>query len=137
MNLPTIYIGMALTHATAAFRERFGTLLPQRITERGFQVTRYMGLTDGTARDVYVHDMEAVRSADYMLAICDSPSLGLGMEIAERINVQKPLLVAWKQGEVLSRMLSGAIGAHHIPYCVYRDLDDIVRELVRQRLKER
>ncbi len=130
MDLPTLYIGMALTHATHAFREKFGTELPKRASQKGFQVLRFVGLTEGAAPDVYRTDMRAVETADYMLAVCDTPSIGLGMEITHRINTRRPLLVSWKRGDVITRMLTGAIVEHSIPRVAYGDLDDIVRALV-------
>jgi hypothetical protein len=70
-----------------------------------------------------------------MLAVCDVPSIGLGMEIMERIHTGKPLLIAWKRGNVVTRMLTGAVIVHKIPYVAFDDLDDIVRGVVDVRLR--
>lgn len=127
MNNPSIYIGMSLTHATHQFREKFGILLPRSLEKIGFSVLPFVGLTDGTSEDVYATDTARVRDADYMLAVCDMPSIGLGMEIAERIAAHKPLIVAWKRSTIISRMVTGAVLRHKLPTCAYNDLDDIVR----------
>ena len=127
MNNPSIYIGMSLTHATHQFREKFGVQLPCLLERGGFSVIPFVGLTDGTAEDVYALDTLRVRDADFMLAVCDMPSIGLGMEIVERIVTGKPLIVAWKRGTIISRMVTGAIVKHGLKTCAYNDIDDIVR----------
>lgn len=127
MNNPSIYIGMSLTHATHQFREQFGTQLPRLLTRAEFEVVPFVGLTDGTSQDVYDTDIERVATADYMLALCDMPSIGLGMELQTRIMTGMPLVVAWKRGTVISRMVTGAVVRHGLKICAYDDISDIVR----------
>lgn len=130
MNNPSIYIGLSLTHATHQFREKFGIQLPRILTTKGFTALPFVELTDGTSEEVYVTDTARVRDADYMLAVCDMPSIGLGMEIAERIIAGKPLVVAWKRGTIVSRMVTGAVVRHGLKTCACNDIDDIVRTCV-------
>ena len=127
MNHPSIYVGMPLTHATHQFREKFGVQLPRVLERAGFSVIPFVGLTDGTAEDVYALDTLRARDADFMLAICDMPSIGLGIELAERLSARKPLVIAWKRGTIISRMVTGAVVNHGIRPCAYTDIDDIVR----------
>lgn len=127
MNNPSIYIGLSLTHATQQFREKFGIQLPRKLECVGFTPLPFVGLTHGTSEDVYFTDTAHVRNADYMLAICDMPSIGLGMELAERVALGKPLVVAWKRGTIISRMVTGAVLRYKLYTCAYNDLDDIVR----------
>ena len=135
MNNPSIYIGLSLTHATHQFREKFGKELPHVLERAGFSVLPFVGLTDGTSEEVYTTDTTRVRDADYMLAVCDMPSLGLGMEIAERIASGKSLIVAWKRGTIISRMVTGAVVRHGLKSCAYHDIDDIVRACVDYRVQ--
>jgi hypothetical protein len=93
MTQPTVYIGIGLTYATQQSCEQWGCTLSPVITHKGFTVSPFLGLTQGTSEEMHAIDTERVFNANWILAICDTPSTSLGMELALRIEERKPLIV--------------------------------------------
>ena len=125
--METIYFAMALTHAPTDFVKMCGGELRKIMRKFGYRTLDFVGLADGTAEDVYLRDMHAVCEADLLVAICDYPSLGLGMEVMARIHAKKPLVLCWRRGTKITRMLIGASVIENIRICQYDTIDDIAR----------
>ncbi len=128
--MKTIYLALALTHAPEEFKKRFDVELRSLLRKSGYELLDFVGLKNGTAEDVYNHDTDCVRTADLMVAICDEPSIGLGMEIKERTTAKKPLLLCWKRGTTITRMVIGAAIVEKCMTCQYDTLEDIMRTVV-------
>lgn len=136
----TIYIGMALTHAPAEFRDVFQValktklrLIPDVDVRDFFWVTR--GEFAGTDTEVYEWDKEQAEQADLFVAILDHPSIGLGMEIMIRAETGKPTLYFGEKGTRVSRMLHGLIEQTKNQLHRYESVDDIV-DVVALKLQE-
>jgi hypothetical protein len=88
-----LYVGCGLTYAPEDFKQKVSELKERLSKIPSVQVLKFLGLVDGTAHDVYIHDIvECVDECDIMVAICDEPSIGLGIEMHEQIGRGKPLL---------------------------------------------
>jgi hypothetical protein len=81
LNKKTLYVGCALTDATEDFKAKVEALKAE--LKKDWHVLDFLGLVDGTAADVYRHDIiENVGACDGFIAITDHPSTGLGWELA-------------------------------------------------------
>ncbi len=125
--MKTVYVGMGLTLAPVEFREDFQNELKtalRRISE--VEVMDFIGLTEGTEVDVYNHDRQSAESADLCVFIADHPSIGLGLEIAFRVEVNKPFVVFAHTEAKVTRMLLGLCEKHQTPLIRYQTVSDIV-----------
>jgi len=104
-----IYLGMALRGTPSWWTDQFQPLVRYELQSLpDVEVTQFVGLKDVDAADIYAHDIEMAKSADFMVALTRFPSLGLGMEIQARIDLHKPTIVFHPQGHKLSGMVLGA-----------------------------
>ena len=60
-----------------------------------------------TPQEVYARDMAWLRQCDAVVAEVTSPSLGVGYEIAEALHLAKPVLCVYREGTVLTKLLTG------------------------------
>lgn len=118
-----IYVGCALNKAPQGFRDFVANFKRELGNEPDVEVLEFIGLVAGTATDVYRHDFAQVRGCDAMLAFCDEPSIGLGMEIREAIHFQKPLLCLHRAETPITRMLIGAQEAGDLAIDTYTETD--------------
>ena len=91
-----IYVGCALTKVPKGFKAEFTRFIcgvKDGLMTSGYEVLEFIGLVEGTSGDVYRHDTECVSKCDLFLAICDFPSIGLGIEIGHAIKISKPTLL--------------------------------------------
>lgn len=123
---PRIYVGGSLTHASESFRSQVGWL-KNRLRERGWIVLEFLGLENGTARDVYDWDIyKCVGTCDLLVAVCDHPSIGLGVELG--IAVEKHgvwVLAVAHRDTYVSRLIEG-IPHKRFSFARYRDLEEVV-----------
>ena len=104
--MKTIYVGCALQGVPTTFLEEVEQFL-QDLGQYG-TVLRFAGTSNEiTAREVYETDIAMAAEADLMIAICDIPSTGLGMEIAKRIELKRPTIIIHQKGKNISRMVLG------------------------------
>lgn len=81
-----IYVGCSLTQAPNDFKQSV-EWLKAGLRDAGYETLEFLGLTHGTARDVYEHDIHnCVGKCDFFLAICDLPSIGLGYELGTAVE---------------------------------------------------
>ena len=109
--MKTIYVGCALQGVPTTFLEEVEKF--RQDLEQYGTVLRFAG-TSGeiTAREVYETDIAMAAEADLMVAICDIPSTGLGMEIAKRTELERPTIIAHQREQNISRMVLGACELH-------------------------
>lgn len=126
-----VYIGIALTTAPPESHELYGEL--KRLVEaspRFIEVLGWLGLEAGTALDVYQHDIRMVEEADLCVWILDNPSIGLGLEIAERLMRSKPQLFFAHTSSRITRMVIGMLEAHDLPPIIrYDHVDEIASRI--------
>jgi nucleoside 2-deoxyribosyltransferase len=120
-----LYVGCGLTDAPEEFVAKVETL--KEALDKDWQVLRFLGLTAGTAADVYRHDIGCVRNCDAFLAVLDESSTGLGMEITTALAWGKPVLGVAHIGYRLSRMIVGAADDH--PHFTLERYEDMVRDV--------
>jgi hypothetical protein len=128
----TLYVGCALRLAPPEFVSSV-LRLKERLRDH-FIVIDFVGLKpDVPASTIYTTDIECAASADIMLAICDEPSTGLGMEIQKRIELRKKTYVAYRAGSTVSKMVTGAAETypfmHTVVYTSIEDLFDTLSTL--------
>ncbi len=126
-----LYVSCALTEAPPEFRALVGELKKILKTEKTsnqepvYEVLEFLGLTTGTPRDVYTHDIiNSVGACNLVLAICDHPSTGLGWELCEVVKTRKvPVLGVVRQEKKLNRFLEG-VAEYHDNFTIerYRDM---------------
>jgi len=127
MNKLKLYVGCALTEAPPEFREEVRQL-KEKLKE-DYDVLEFLGLTAGTPRDVFDKDIrENVGTCDFMLAVCDHPSIGVGIELAFAAALhQKPVLVVTRKGKRLTRIIPGM--ASFYPQIKIEIYEDMIRDV--------
>ncbi len=102
-----IYVGCALTQASAEFRQHVDGLKDQ-LRYLGHEVLDFVGLEAGTPEDVYAGDIRCVRECDIFIAVCDYPAIGLGYELGVAVEVLgKPVLAVAHKNAVVTRLVLG------------------------------
>lgn len=127
----TLYIGCALTHATEEFKQNVQTLT-KRLKEV-CNVLEFIGLVDGTAQDVYNHDINVcVRGCDLFVGICDQASIGLGYEFAVQVEERKmPALAVAHVNSKVTRLVLG-IDQPNFEFRSYVDFNDLYNMIVKK-----
>lgn len=117
-----LYIGCSLTQAPQSFKQSVENFKDKLRSK--FEVLDFIGLTAGSAEDVYNYDRNQVLQCDLFVAIVDLPSTGLGMEIGFAIENNKPMLICYKAGTKISRMILGIASENH-QFMEYANLEEI------------
>jgi hypothetical protein len=107
--LATIYVGCALTSAPKRFRDEVESF-KENLRHSGFNVLDFAWENDGPKPGVNVHefDMECVSNCTIFVAICDLPSIGLGMELQHAINYSVPTLACIKESRRMPTIVEHA-----------------------------
>jgi 2'-deoxynucleoside 5'-phosphate N-hydrolase len=87
-------------------------------------------------RDVFERDTAWIRTCQALVAEVSTPSHGVGYEVAYALSVGKPVLCVYREGQPLSKMLSGN-SQPGISVRSYRDHDEavaIIRAFLRDHL---
>lgn len=128
-----VYVGCALTHATEEFKQNVQSL-KERLKEVCI-VLEFIGLSDGTAYDVYNHDInDNVRSCHLFVAICDQASTGLGYELAVQVEDRKmPALAVAQLDTIVTRLVLG-IQQSNFEFRRYKDFSDLY-EIILEKIK--
>jgi len=124
-----LYVGCSLTYASEELKQKV-----QALKERLRQVCvvlEFIGLDDGTAEDVYTHDINVcVRGCDLFVGICDEVSIGLGYELGVQAEDRKMPTMAVAQVETkITRMILG-ITRPNYEFRRYKDFDDLYNIIV-------
>lgn len=85
-----------------------------------------------TDRDIYLQDTTWLKEADFVIAECTTPSLGVGYELAMAEFLHKPTFIFYNRTRTqLSAMISGDPYYHLFPYEkeeeIYPNLDEILK----------
>ncbi len=100
-----IYVGCGLTHAPESFKKAVQQLKEALKSVSNLVVLEFLGLENGTARDVFIHDIGCVSKCDLMIAICDEPSIGLGVEMGIQMQTGKPILAFGHESSKITRLI--------------------------------
>jgi nucleoside 2-deoxyribosyltransferase len=121
-----IYVGCSLQHAPVDFIE--GIKQFKESLQGVYEVMEFLGMSGGSAQDVYEKDSSCVRICDFFIADCTYPSTGLGIEIGIAIEQKKPILAIAKNGAKVSRMVLGIPG-ENFTFLWYNDVNEIVDDI--------
>lgn len=127
-----LYIGCALTRLPQDKKDDFLKMIIEVREKLGeyFEVMEFLGITDASMampEEVYIHDIKnSIMKTDYLLAICDYPSLGLGYEIATAVEKQGiPVLAIAHKDSLISNLIKG-INHKNFQFHYYDSIDDII-----------
>lgn len=133
-----IYISAALASAANlnAARTRY-ELLATEISKVGFNPYLPHQKTDPERDpsvlpvDVFEVDITELRSADYVVALLDEASLGVGAELVFAVAWEIPLVAAWKRSTKLSRFIEGFLRKQsNVVLCRYETISEISEALL-------
>ncbi|HSX35266.1 MAG TPA: hypothetical protein VLF62_06515 [Candidatus Saccharimonadales bacterium] len=132
-----LYVGCSLSHAPEAFKTAVEDL-KNALRAKGYVVFDFVGLVNGTSKDVYNWDIgHCVGDCDALIAICDEPSIGLGYEMNEAIRLKKPVLAVAHTDALVTRLVLGAAEVEpNLRFERYSKLADVA-ELVDEWLSAR
>lgn len=124
-----IYVGCALTYAPVKF-QRDVAALKEALRQR-YVLLDFAGLSGGVSheacRAVFDHDIgECVGRCQILVAICDFPSTGLGIEIWEAHRVRRiPTLLLAQENAKVTRLVLGIPDAPTLKMGRYGEFDQI------------
>lgn len=132
MEKKKIYVGCALSHAPKEFID-FIFDLKRSIESISFEVLHF-GWQEhtGPAKDKNVYDIDVsnVDNADYFVAICDYPSIGLGIEIERAFTSKTPTVAFVKKGKYLSQIVPNGLSSHKMTEPTeYETKEDILKKI--------
>lgn len=132
----SLYIGCCLTGAPDEFVAQVEEL--KEVLRPRFEVFEFVGLIDGTSEDVYRWDIEhCVAKCDMFIGVCDYPSIGLGWELSESINKNKPTLGVAHEDSRVTRLVLGAAAVKSVfAFERYKNLAEDVPALILSKYAE-
>jgi nucleoside 2-deoxyribosyltransferase len=85
-----------------------------------------------TEKGIHDRDYQWLQDADLVIAEITNPSLGVGAEIADAVNLDIPVLCVYKREyeHLTSSYIRGKAGVVCRAYSYYGELRDIIREFV-------
>jgi hypothetical protein len=125
----SLYVRCALTYATDEFKSNVQTL-KERL-KKVCNVLEFIGLVNGTARDVYNYDINVcVRGCNLFVGICDQASIGLGYELAVQVEGRKmPALAVAHVDSKVTRLVLG-INQSNFEFKNYESFEDLYNIIV-------
>jgi hypothetical protein len=131
-----VYVACSLTHATSVFRQEIEVF--KKHLALLCHVLSFLGWESGAkSSTIYSYDIEeCVYKSDLVVAICDLPSIGLGMEIGTQVEARKkPCLFIAREGVLVTDMVLD-VPRPGAEFRRYRDLLTDGVELVADKLKK-
>lgn len=119
-----IYLANSLTLAPEEFKQ--GMLDFREKLKIGHEIFEYLGTTEGSALDVFTHDIQCVKDCDMVLAEVSYPSTGVGIEIVTALQAGKKVLAFAKQEAKVSRMVLG-MNFPNYKFIRYSSLGEILK----------
>jgi hypothetical protein len=127
-NPKSLYIGCCLTGAPEEFTGQVEELKDS--LRQNYEVFDFVGLTAGTAEDVYRWDIDhCVADCDMFVSVCDHPSIGLGWELSESVRMNKPTLAVAHENARVTRLVLGAAALK--PNLSFERYQDMVADVPR------
>lgn len=133
MNKKKVYVGCAINGLVEPLKSEYLANV-ERIKDKlrdQFEVLDFAGTAEGSAQDVYEHDInKCVAEADYMLAMCDYPSTGLGYEMATALEKRRiPVIAFAHKDSSVSRLILGICGKKY-SFERYDSLDSVANTFI-------
>ena len=129
MNKKKLYVGCAINNLSPEQRKKFFVDVSRLKDDlrAHFEVLDFVTDPTATPRDIYRRDIrECVETADFMLAICDHASTGMGYEMATAIEYKGiPVLAVAHADSSVSKLIRG-IDNRGFSFKQYRDFSDIL-----------
>lgn len=127
-----LYVGCALTHSSAEFKEAIAQLKTS-LRVQGYEILDFFGVVDGDPEAVYRRDIvHCVRDCDGFIAICDHPSTGLGFELGEATRLKKHILALAQNDAKVTRLVQGAaIVEENFSFKRYQDFSKDAPKLIK------
>ncbi len=131
-----LYIACALTNLEDDKRNIFLSNIEslKNSFREDFEVLEFLGVDDRgtqhpfTPKEIYEHAIKkCIEQADYVVAICDYPSIGLGYELGVAIEKRGIPVLAFAHKESLVTRLVIGIEHENFAFARYSSLDDIVQ----------
>jgi hypothetical protein len=141
-----LYVGCALTFAGSRFKKQIQKLKIELKKDPRIKLLEFLGLSDGSDTDVYVHDIKhCVKKADIILGEVSYASIGLGWELGTAIEARHiHALICKRKSKKVSRLITGACKARgnksRLVFYEYEDILElipIVKKLVTKVLKQK
>ena len=136
MTKKKLYVGCALSKATKEFRDKVFHLRDDLLSEY-FEVLKFAWdrKTDKSMFsevNVYEADLACVDGADIFVAICDEPSIGLGVEIERAIQKKKKIFAFHHKDLTIGKIVDAALQSTQLGRLyIYDNVEDIV-EIVKK-----
>ncbi len=110
MKIIKVYVGCALTHASSKFKNDIYLLKHNLKSMKGVIILEFIGLENGTATDVYNHDVHGcVKDGELIIAECSYPSTGLGWELGTAVEKHRKHVFAVARDDAkVTRLVLGA-----------------------------
>ena len=131
-----IYLAASMTHTGRdldAIRmlleclEADGHTIPSRHVADPLGCNVESGVTDV---EVASRDLSWVAACDALVAEVSTPSHGVGVEVATAVAARKPVLLAYRCGTPVSRLLLGLPGVEAFAYTDAQDVREAVRRFL-------
>lgn len=101
-----VYVGCALTHASDSFKQDIIKLKEK--LKRKYEILEFLGQgLEYTPEQVFLWDINCVRSCDVLIANVTYPSIGLGAEFGTAIERNKPIITIAEETARVSRFVYG------------------------------
>lgn len=117
IEMPNMYFACALTHAEPEFVEKMEKWRDEYLSHH-FNVMRFAwkdGKPDPEVESVYDYDMSQVAQSSVVVAMLDSPSFGVGMEIQNAINNKIPVIGFATEPASVSKIIKDAFAKNGYP----------------------
>jgi hypothetical protein len=131
-----IYLAAAMTHAGRDLEdikmlldclEADGHTVPSRHVADSLGRNVEREITDV---EVARRDLSWVAACDALVAEVSTPSHGVGVEVAAALAADKPVLLAYRRGTPVSRLLLGLLGVQAFAYTDAGDVREAVRRFL-------
>lgn len=134
-----VYVSAPILNSSARLKEFVTTFKSGLRRQTTAIVLEWVSPTDEEIKDFFERDLGNVYMCSAMIAFVDEPSTGIGIEIAEVIRQEKPLLCLYRKGTKVSRMILGATATGTVTVREYSDLSgavDIAAKFIEQEQKK-
>lgn len=135
-----LYVGCALTNLPDEKRDAFLEMINKIKKELGkyFEILEFAGVADLktdkplTPEQIYKYDIrECLMRADYFLAICDYPAIGLGYELGTAVEKMGiPVLAVAHKDSLVSRSIIG-IDHPNFQFMYYNSVEEIIEKTLK------
>jgi hypothetical protein len=106
-----VYIGCALSEHPKEVSEKmveYVEYLKSNLSQFEMKILDFVTPSNNGKKNVYLTDMNTIRTCDVVIALCHHPSTGLGMEIQEAIkNRIQVIALSHRKRDKMSKMITG------------------------------